>query len=263
MGMKLPLPFKNEQDFRAAVAAYQRQLPARQMQPPPTTLPPALPARREPKVTVPKATVNCLSLSTADVIAQCRLTNGFLQFRRAFEMEASRTAFPLTISDAGLAVIAMALKLRMTNVVEQAVWFAKRRANRSRPPNHTGIDAPEGRFALLRAENIIITQGLRPADRPPDGLSPSLERLRNEAIAGIAAQLPGRRRDDVFAMPRDADEQGPAPDDADIIDLLPDETRSTSVTLEDVLAFLEVDAMRTPVMLWRDRIEANSRAAPH
>jgi hypothetical protein len=64
-------------------------------------------------------------------------------------------------------------------------------------------------------------------------------------------------------MPREADDQGPAPDDVGIIDLLPNGTRSTSVTLEDVLAFLEVDAMRAPVMLWRDRIEANSRAAPH
>jgi hypothetical protein len=174
-------------------------------------------------------------------------------------MEASRTAVPLTVSDAGVAVIAMALKLRMTTVVEQVVWFAKRRANRSRPPNHSGIDAPGGRFALLRAENMIIAKDLRPADRPPEGTSPSLERLRNEAIAGIAARLPGRRREDVFAMPRETDDQGLAPDDTDIVDLLPSDSRSPSVTLDDVLAFLEVDAMRAPVMLWRDRIETNSR----
>jgi hypothetical protein len=147
MGMKFPLQFKTEQEFLTTLAAYQRQLSARQVQPPSTAMPP--PPHREPKATVPKATVNCLSLSTADVIAQCRLGHGFLEFRRAFEMEGTRTAFPLTVSDDGLAVIAMALKLRMISVVEQAVWFAKRRANRSRPPNHTGLDAPERRFAHL------------------------------------------------------------------------------------------------------------------
>jgi hypothetical protein len=214
---------------------------------PPPPMPPT-PPRKEPKAETPKAALNSGCLPLAHVLAG-------LPMLVARKKEFERLYKGLTFSDESLAIVGVALKLHIAGIVKAAVWYARHRNGEIRSAPTVVVDAPVARFAMLRAENAIIAQGVSPLRRMPDGEA-WIERFRNEVIAGIASQVSGRRRDDLLTIPRDEEEQETAREDPRVMELLPPSTKTRAVTVDDIIAVLERARFRSPVALLQDRMLA-------
>jgi hypothetical protein len=209
---------------------------------------PPAPVRKEPKPSIPKFTVNTIDLSFAESIASSGVSPGFLARKDFYETSMAKSGDAIVWSPSATVALAMALKLRMIKVVQQCVWFARRRCGCDLPPNPTITDVPMARFALLKAENEILKTGRIPSDKPPDDCDSALDALRNEAILGILARMHGVQRDEIMALAKDSDEQqDESIDYSKLMGLMPEGRNCKAVTVGDVCSFLEVDEIVLPI----------------
>jgi hypothetical protein len=149
----------------------------------------------------------------------------------------------IQMSDEALIALIYALKIRVIHLVQQSVIFAQRRTGRSVPSDRYFFDVPMGKFAQLAAEKAVLTRGMRIADRIAENVPPVFEKLRNDAISGIAGQLPESKREELLTVARDVEEQEGNVDMGLLLQLLPGDNQSRAVTLKDVVAVLEIDRM--------------------
>jgi hypothetical protein len=147
--------------------------------------------------------------------------------------------------DAALQLV-YAVKVRMVQLVQQSVILARHRCGASIPGPPVFVDVPLAKFATLAAENIMLTSRMVATERRRENLPPALERLRNDAIAGLAAGGGGNVPEELLAKLNDADEQQQSVDMEIARQMLGERAESRqnrAVTAKDVIAALGNDAL--------------------
>ena len=163
-----------------------------------------------------------------------------------------------------VAALAMACHTRMRYATQQCVTWAKRRCCENMSAPRCYVDVPVARFAVLKAEQEIIARQAKIASSAPETISPSLDRLRNEAVAGVAAQVGSNERDEILQTAKDIEEPEVAvgTDCGSLLSEVPQKEKNRAVTLEDVVAFVESDAYlaQMPMFAFSVQVRKQKRA---
>ena len=211
-------------------------LPVPQQQPPP---PPEEPPQREEDLSI-----QIVSSDPGETLARTRVTPAFQRFVDAYW---ARPCYGKSkLSPEVRVAIAMAVNLRMRYATQQCVVWAKRRCgeavNAETP--RTCVDVPMARFAQLKAEQQILDSKAKVSlSDAPDKLPPELDRLRTDAVAGIAAQVPANERDEILQSLHEHEGESEGAGDCEcLLDLVPKTEKRRAVTVQDVGAFVQSDS---------------------
>ena len=193
----------------------------------------------DPRGEVPKEDIASTKLTTAQMLRLSRVAPEFAETvnRRA-------QASQMVVEDKAKEVMAMALFMRMRQATRECVWWAKKRCQEMTPEGRFYFDVPRAKFAELKAEQEIVERNLKIV-RPIAELPPALDLMRSEVVEGIAARLNGNKRDEILEMNRDVEEREKEEllDCRDLLNKVPHQEKNKAVTVQDVIAFIENDAI--------------------
>ena len=210
-------------------------IPVAQPRPPP---PPEEPPQREEELDI-----QMVSCNPGEILARTRVTPNFQHLVKKYWIEARRSKTEL--SPEVRVAIATAVNLRMRYVTQQSVLWAKRRCgetvNAETP--RMCVDVPMARFAQLKAEQQILDSKAKVSlSEAPDKIPAELDRLRTDAVAGIAAQMPATERDEILQSLHEQEEREGSGDCECLLDLVPKTEKRRAVTIRDVAAFVQSDS---------------------
>lgn len=191
----------------------------------------------KPKNQVPKKELGIMRMDQDACRSMTQVSPAFWNFLESWSKTVGVTLTP----DAGLA-LAMGLKMRMRQITQQCVWYAKRRVQEHNGREKIYTDVPMARFAMLEAERRIAKNpDSRINQTPQTDLPPAIERLRSEVVS----VLDGGQKRDEFATIGSTQEQPPADSQLDwgcVMAQVPQRQKVKAVTREDVRACLENDS---------------------
>ncbi|KAH0795854.1 hypothetical protein GPJ56_000221 [Histomonas meleagridis] len=198
---------------------------------------------KPPKAPPPKADVIIRSLPIEHHINNCKLSHSFIDRQKSLQRQfiSKFNGVALRFTDGAIMQLATALKIRMTYVTKEVVWYSKQRQCQLFPPERQIVDVPRARFSLLEAERIILERNKFPTNLVKNE-DIAIHELRNEALEGIASKAPERNRESIISLVEE-NEEGQTPNLMRLDEMTLHREQSPLVTVDDVNALVENDAM--------------------
>lgn len=208
-----------------------------QVQPPQPPPPPKAPKP-------PKAEVTIKQINLEQYLVHCKLNRVFIEKRLKMQKELSEK-LNLTVSFTDNAVIEMAtaLKLRMTYLTKEAVWYCKQRQTKMYPKERVFVDVPRVNFSILEAEQRILERKEIPT-KQQQSQNETIEHLKNETITNLSAQTTDKEHEAFSKLiTKSTDEGNTINNYTDIMNLTNDFTQSNLVIPDDIITVMENDTL--------------------
>lgn len=206
-------------------------------------VPTPAPAQPPKAPKAPKAEVSVRQMSLEQFLAQCKLNRSFVERRLRMQRELrANMGTTITFTDGAVAELATALKLRMTYLAKEAVWYCKQRQTDMYPKERVFVDVPRVNFAMLEAERRILESGKAPGEQQ-ECKNNVMKHLKDETLVNICAQTTDSQHEAFAKLMKDKEnEEKTVNNYNDVISLTNNRAQPNLVITDDIITVIENDA---------------------
>lgn len=201
------------------------------------------------KANKPKQNIMIRPYTIEQHVVKCHLNRSFFSKKMLIEKKFSKKFnINLYFTDKAMMELATILKLRMTYITKECVWYAKQRKGQLLPANERVIiDIPRIKFSMIEAERrILLSRKLPNKDNYIKGLNGDMDKIKNEIVLGLAVQSTGNDREKISELIIENESQDKTQNLANLADVTNKFIQTKDVVIEDIDAFMQNDSVLFP-----------------